>query len=305
MTTMLHRTRRAPTTMTAQLQLSQLRYVTSSRAAAALAGGELHGLAAPVRVRSDAATTDANPESRTLTSCAPRRRSAPTTSAACSARQPARGPRRLRRRADRRRAPARRRGRGDPRRRRDAGRRRAAVGHRRRVPPRLLAHGLHLPARRDRARRQATSRCKFRNDDGDIEFTPAALHVGSKLRLDHTIFADDFRYLQSAVGAATPKLTIPSPSMVHYRGGPAAIDHDVYPDMEEFWADLSAAYADEVQRLAELGCTLPAARRHQPGLSQRPGAAGRDRRARRGRRAPAPALHPPGQRRARRPARRA
>ena len=43
--------------------------------------------------------------------------------------------------------------------------------------------------------------------------------------------------------------------MVHYRGGPAAIDHDVYPDMEEFWADLSAAYADEVRRLAELGCT--------------------------------------------------
>jgi methionine synthase II (cobalamin-independent) len=96
---------------------------------------------------------------------------------------------------------------------------------------------------------------KFRNAAGSIEWTPAAIHIGSKIRLDKTIFADDFRYLQSTVGAATPKLTIPSPNMVHYRGGPASIDHDVYPDMEEFWSDLSAAYADEVQRLAAAGCT--------------------------------------------------
>src|SRR5260221_10747056 len=96
---------------------------------------------------------------------------------------------------------------------------------------------------------------KFQNTSGIIEFTPAALHVGSKLRLRRTIFSDDFRYLQSVVGSATPKLTIPSPNMVHYRGGPAAIDHDVYPDMEEFWSDLSAAYAEEVRRLAGLGCS--------------------------------------------------
>jgi len=95
----------------------------------------------------------------------------------------------------------------------------------------------------------------FRNASGEIEFTPAALHVGSKIRLERPIFADDFRYLKSVVTGATPKLTIPSPNMVHYRGGPASIDHDVYPDMEEFWSDLSAAYADEVQRLAALGCT--------------------------------------------------
>jgi 5-methyltetrahydropteroyltriglutamate--homocysteine methyltransferase len=43
--------------------------------------------------------------------------------------------------------------------------------------------------------------------------------------------------------------------MVHYRGGPAALDPDVYPDMEQFWADLSAAYAEQVRRLGELGCT--------------------------------------------------
>jgi 5-methyltetrahydropteroyltriglutamate--homocysteine methyltransferase len=96
---------------------------------------------------------------------------------------------------------------------------------------------------------------KFRNAAGTIEWTPAALHVDSKLHLDHTIFEPDFRYLQSMVTTATPKLTIPSPNMVHYRGGPAAIDPAVYPDVEEFWPDLAATYADEVRRLGELGCT--------------------------------------------------
>ena len=96
---------------------------------------------------------------------------------------------------------------------------------------------------------------KFHNPSGDIEFTPASIVVDSKVRVDHTIFADDFRYLQSVVTSAVPKLTIPSPNMVHYRGGPALIDPAVYPDIEEFWADLAAAYADEVARLAALGCT--------------------------------------------------
>jgi 5-methyltetrahydropteroyltriglutamate--homocysteine methyltransferase len=95
---------------------------------------------------------------------------------------------------------------------------------------------------------------KFQSPSGTIEFTPAALHVDGKLRLDHTIFEPDFTFLQSAVTTALPKLTIPSPNMVHYRGGPAALDPAVYPDIEEFWADLAAAYADEVGRLAALGC---------------------------------------------------
>jgi 5-methyltetrahydropteroyltriglutamate--homocysteine methyltransferase len=96
---------------------------------------------------------------------------------------------------------------------------------------------------------------QFRNASGTIEWTPAALHVASRLHLDHTIFEPDFRYLQSVATSATPKLTIPSPNMVHYRGGPAAIDPAVYPDIEEFWSDLAATYAEEVRRLASLGCT--------------------------------------------------
>jgi 5-methyltetrahydropteroyltriglutamate--homocysteine methyltransferase len=96
---------------------------------------------------------------------------------------------------------------------------------------------------------------KFYNEDGEIEFTPAALHVDGKLGVSKTIFGDAFSFLQKTVTSAVPKLTIPSPSMVHYRGGKAAIDPAVYADLDAFWTDLVAAYREEVRRLGELGCT--------------------------------------------------
>jgi 5-methyltetrahydropteroyltriglutamate--homocysteine methyltransferase len=96
---------------------------------------------------------------------------------------------------------------------------------------------------------------KFYNEDGEIEFTPAALHIDGKLGVSKTIFGDDFAFLQDTVTTNVPKLTIPSPSMVHSRGGKAAIDPNVYPDMDSFWFDLTAAYAEEVRRVGELGCT--------------------------------------------------
>jgi 5-methyltetrahydropteroyltriglutamate--homocysteine methyltransferase len=98
-------------------------------------------------------------------------------------------------------------------------------------------------------------RVEFHNEQGDLEFTAAALSVHGRVGLSTTIFGDAFEALKSMTTTTTPKLTIPSPSMVHYRGGRAAISEDVYPDVEEFWNDLTAAYRDEVQRLGELGCT--------------------------------------------------
>ncbi len=95
----------------------------------------------------------------------------------------------------------------------------------------------------------------FHNDQGDVEFTAPALHVHGKVGLSRTIFDDAFSFLQGCVSTATPKLTIPSPSMDHYRGGRAAIDEGAYPDLDGFWSDLTAAYREEVRRLAELGCT--------------------------------------------------
>lgn len=96
---------------------------------------------------------------------------------------------------------------------------------------------------------------RFENADGAIEFTPPQHEVTAPLTLDHTIFADAFEFLAATVTRGTPKLTIPSPSMVHYRGGRAAIDASVYPDMATFWTDLAAVYAQEIRRLFELGCT--------------------------------------------------
>jgi 5-methyltetrahydropteroyltriglutamate--homocysteine methyltransferase len=101
-----------------------------------------------------------------------------------------------------------------------------------------------------------TLHVEFRNEAGTIEFAPPSLHVDARLGLSRTIFGDAFEYLTTCVAdGQTPKLTIPSPSMVHYRGGRAAIDEAVYPDVERFWADLTAAYRDEVRRLGGLGCT--------------------------------------------------
>jgi methionine synthase II (cobalamin-independent) len=97
---------------------------------------------------------------------------------------------------------------------------------------------------------------QFHNEEGDIEFTPAAMLIDGKLGVSETIFGDDFAFLQSVAGEGqTPKLTIPSPSMVHYRGGRAAIDERVYPELDAFWSDLTAAYAEQVRRVGELGCT--------------------------------------------------
>jgi 5-methyltetrahydropteroyltriglutamate--homocysteine methyltransferase len=101
-----------------------------------------------------------------------------------------------------------------------------------------------------------TLHVQFRNEQGTLEFAPPSLHVDGRIGLSKTIFGDAFAYLRSVVSPGqTPKLTIPSPSMVHYRGGRAAIDESLYPDLDAFWADLTAAYAEQVRRLGEAGCT--------------------------------------------------
>lgn len=90
---------------------------------------------------------------------------------------------------------------------------------------------------------------EFQNSEGKIEFTPAALRIDGRVRLEHTIFGEDFEYLKSVAAENTPKLTIPSPNMVHYRGGRAVVSEEVYPEMDEFWADLTDAYAEEIRHL--------------------------------------------------------
>jgi 5-methyltetrahydropteroyltriglutamate--homocysteine methyltransferase len=99
-------------------------------------------------------------------------------------------------------------------------------------------------------------RIQFRNEAGPVEAALGAFRIGGQLSLDETIFAEDFAYLKSVAPAGTAaKLTIPSPSMLHYRGGRAVIDQAAYPEMEAFWYDLAEVYRKEIAGLAALGCT--------------------------------------------------
>jgi 5-methyltetrahydropteroyltriglutamate--homocysteine methyltransferase len=95
---------------------------------------------------------------------------------------------------------------------------------------------------------------RMRNAAGEGAFTSAGMAVTGRIALEQPIFAAAFSFLAEQTTTALPKLTIPSPSMVYARGGRATIDTAVYPDVEEFWTDLSAAYAAEVQALHGLGC---------------------------------------------------
>jgi 5-methyltetrahydropteroyltriglutamate--homocysteine methyltransferase len=96
---------------------------------------------------------------------------------------------------------------------------------------------------------------EFHTADGrTLISAQGSLHVGRKVALEHTIFGEDYVTLQGMVTTATPKLTIPSPNMIYARGGREAIDESVYPDLDEFWADVTAAYVAEITALHALGC---------------------------------------------------
>jgi methionine synthase II (cobalamin-independent) len=88
-----------------------------------------------------------------------------------------------------------------------------------------------------------------------VEYETRSFHIGGRVRLGPTIFGDSFRFLESAAGTATAKQTIPSPSMIVSNTGRERLPEDIYPDLEAFAADVAAAYAEELRRLAELGCT--------------------------------------------------
>lgn len=100
-----------------------------------------------------------------------------------------------------------------------------------------------------------TIKVAFHNKDKSLEWAPPSAHITNRIFLPETIFAEAFTFLRDNVSPSqTPKITIPSPSMVHYRGGRSAIDEKVYPDLTRFWDDLAAAYAKQVQGLYDLGC---------------------------------------------------
>jgi 5-methyltetrahydropteroyltriglutamate--homocysteine methyltransferase len=96
---------------------------------------------------------------------------------------------------------------------------------------------------------------QFRSAEAEYDYAPPAMRVSGKVGLPDTIFAGAFSFLRDNASAQqTPKLTVPSPSMVHYRGGNSSIDESVYPELDRFWADLTDAYAKQLAGAYELGC---------------------------------------------------
>lgn len=93
---------------------------------------------------------------------------------------------------------------------------------------------------------------KFHSKEGDVEFSPPRVSVTGKLRHVRDIQRADFEFLKQHT-TQTPKVTIPSPTMVHFRGGRKAIDIESYPDMDEFFDDLAQVYRDEINSLYQAG----------------------------------------------------
>jgi len=94
---------------------------------------------------------------------------------------------------------------------------------------------------------------RFHTAAGDRLHSPPTMQVTGKLERPNGIFVDDFRFLAS-VAQATPKITLPSPTVMHFRGGREAIDAEAYPDIAEFYRDLARLYREEIADLARAGC---------------------------------------------------
>ncbi len=93
--------------------------------------------------------------------------------------------------------------------------------------------------------------------DGTTHLAPPVIRVNDKVTHPRDIQLADFQYLKSQVAPGlTPKVTIPSPTMLHFRGGRAGISRQAYPELDPvFYDDVARAYGDELRSLAAAGCT--------------------------------------------------
>ncbi|MBO9711704.1 5-methyltetrahydropteroyltriglutamate--homocysteine S-methyltransferase [Sphingomonas sp.] len=95
---------------------------------------------------------------------------------------------------------------------------------------------------------------KFHQHGGkELEYAPPVMKVTGKVRHARSIQRRDYEFLASCT-TRLAKVTIPSPTMLHFRGGRDAIDEAAYPELEQFYDDVAAAYRAEIADLAEAGC---------------------------------------------------
>ncbi|MET0291787.1 MAG: 5-methyltetrahydropteroyltriglutamate--homocysteine S-methyltransferase [Steroidobacteraceae bacterium] len=91
--------------------------------------------------------------------------------------------------------------------------------------------------------------------DGSKALAPPVMHVVDKVRHVRNIEVDNYRFIKSKVApGSVPKVAIPSPTMLHFRGGRSGISAAAYPQLESFYDDVARAYGDELRALYAAGC---------------------------------------------------
>jgi 5-methyltetrahydropteroyltriglutamate--homocysteine methyltransferase len=93
---------------------------------------------------------------------------------------------------------------------------------------------------------------KFHKATGDVDFAPPVMAITGRVKHAHPIEVANYQHLRSLT-THTPRITIPSPTMLHFRGGREGISREIYPDLSQFFADVVAAYQEEVRQLGEAG----------------------------------------------------
>jgi len=93
---------------------------------------------------------------------------------------------------------------------------------------------------------------KFHGEGGAESETRSMMVVTSKVKRTRPVMVDHFRFLKNTT-KETAKLCIPAPTYLHMRGGRRVVNEKVYPDVEEFWSDITQAYRQEIADLAAAG----------------------------------------------------
>ena len=95
---------------------------------------------------------------------------------------------------------------------------------------------------------------KFHGEGGAEGETKSMMVVNGKVKRSKPIMVAHFEFLKKHT-SKTAKLCIPAPTYLHMRGGRKVVDAKAYPDIEEFWSDITRAYHEEIADLARAGCT--------------------------------------------------
>jgi 5-methyltetrahydropteroyltriglutamate--homocysteine methyltransferase len=101
---------------------------------------------------------------------------------------------------------------------------------------------------------EAASNPAFRAGDAPVAYAPKSVRTVAPLQRTQPIAVADFTFLAMVTSRALPKITIPSPSRLHFHGGRRVVDAVAYPDIEAFFADVVTVYRAEIAALEDAGC---------------------------------------------------